>query len=279
MSDEAGNPSSGVATEQPKGEPLAWSMLEPHIPDEYKTSGVWEAVKNKPVQLFKNYVEAQRMVGRSVQIPDKPDDAEGWAKVYKKLGAPEKPDGYEYDTSKWDKDFEFDTESLKRFREKAHSAGLSKKAYSELMDWYMTEVTGKAKVLNDQDATTVAVLETKLKNEYGPNYDYNKGVALKGLHSYVQDAEAVEHLHELMKRSEPIFRAFVKLGQELVEHKRIDGGRFEEFGGIDPKSAKEQINQIRSDRQHPYHNPKDPGWQDAQKKVQDLYKIAYPETR
>lgn len=259
-------------------EPLKWEALEQHIPAEYKDSGMWEAFKSKPEQLFKSYAETKKLVGKSLQIPDNPDDVEGWSKVWSKLGAGEKVEDYAYDREQWKDKFEFDDEALKRFQAKAHELHMPKKQYQAMMDWYLGEVTGKAQVINEQDATQIAVLETKLKNEYGPNYDYNKGVALKGIYEYAQSEEAVEQLGELMKRSEPIFRMFVKLGNELVEHKRIDGIAFKDFSGaIDPATAKDKITAIRSNQQHAYFNPKDPGWAAAQKEMENLYKVAYPE--
>lgn len=274
--------------DEPTGNPGTTSpgaVLEPgtfnwegNIPQEYAGEKCLEPLKGQPFgHLVKGYVEAQKHIGKSVQLPSKDDDTEGWNKVWSRLGAKEKPEDYAYDGSKWEGKFEFDKDAMARFQKQAHEIRMPKPMYDKMMDWYLTEVTGKASAIEDQDRTNVAVLETKMKQEYGPNYEYNKGVALKGLYEYTKDSEAVETLHEVMKRNETVFRAFVKLGQELVEHRKIDGGKYEEFGAIDPTKAESEINATLADRTHAYHNPSNPGYAAAQLKMQELYKIRYPE--
>jgi len=232
MSEEGNPQDSGVALET---QPVDWQS---HIPKEYAKEKLWDPIKGQDLSVvLKGYAESQKRMGNSIPLPNKDDDKEGWDKVYSKLDWPKEAKEYDYDTSKWQDQFEFDQEALDRFKQAAHANRLGKKQYNQMMDWYITEVVGKQKAAMDKDAEQVAILETKLKQEMGPNYEYNKAIALKGLYEYTKDQEAVEMLAEVMKRNETIARAFMKLGQEMVEHRRIEGDRFEQWGAVDPKAA------------------------------------------
>ena len=64
------------------------------IPEEYKEEKALQNFTNMK-DFVKSYVNAQRLVGANkVAIPNKMATEEDWEEVYKKLGRPDKPEGY-----------------------------------------------------------------------------------------------------------------------------------------------------------------------------------------
>ena len=53
-----------------------------------------------PVSLAKSYVHAQRMIGADkIPLPGKSATDDEWRQVYKRLGAPDNPKGYDFKVS------------------------------------------------------------------------------------------------------------------------------------------------------------------------------------
>ena len=64
------------------------------IPDEYKEDKALANFQDMN-QFVKSYLHAQKMVGLDkIPVPNKHATEEDWQEVFKRLGAPEKPDQY-----------------------------------------------------------------------------------------------------------------------------------------------------------------------------------------
>ena len=120
-------------------------------------------------QFVKSYLHAQKMVGLDkIPVPNKYATDEDWQEVYKRLGAPEKPDQYKY---KFAKDQKVDEASLKAFNEVAQKNGLLPKQAENIVKFY-NELSQQA--VNQEASKVDAVRlesETVLKTEYGSEYN------------------------------------------------------------------------------------------------------------
>jgi hypothetical protein len=86
-----GPPGEAPPSTPPEPSPLEWRNL---APDGYRDAEELKRAPDLPTVL-KNYVEAERRVRTSVQVP-KPDAPESvWRAYYKKVGVPDAPDAYE----------------------------------------------------------------------------------------------------------------------------------------------------------------------------------------
>jgi hypothetical protein len=90
----------------------------------------WEAVTD----VFKSYKDLEGFVGQKDKMLTLPDegDAEGWGKVYNKLGRPETPDKYEFTGPEG---VEIDNGVLGEFKKFAHEKGFNGKQFTDTVNF------------------------------------------------------------------------------------------------------------------------------------------------
>jgi len=103
-------------------------------------------------------VAAEKRLGvpanRLLTIPDKPEDAEGWGKIYAAIGRPETIEGYGVELAEGATDA--DKAFIDKFVEKAHAAGASKAVVESAIE-VLNEAVAQA--LKDEEEATKARAE------------------------------------------------------------------------------------------------------------------------
>ena len=136
------------------------------IPESFKEDKSLNNFNNME-DLLKSYKHAQSLVGADkIPVPNKHATEEDWNEVFKRLGAPEKPEDYKYDF----KDQEMDSQQVSEFNKTAHKLGLLPKQAEGLIKYY-NEMNGN-KAASEEDAAAQGQLatETELKKEFGPQF-------------------------------------------------------------------------------------------------------------
>lgn len=245
-----------------------------HIPADLKDKGYWKPLENADLPtVLKGYANAQERLGKSITLPDKPDDTEGWNKIYSRMGRPDAPDKYQYEIPKVE-GLDWGEGAFDDFNKLAHSVGLSNDQVSKIVKWMGEDVQVKVKKQTDDAATASAVTETKLKNEFGKNYEINKALARRAGINYFGE----EITNELLSgMNETVVRGLMKLGSQLAEDKAFGDNPVELQGAISKEDALRKIAEIGSDRKHPYWNSKDPRHSEAQGEFTELHKVAFPD--
>jgi hypothetical protein len=88
---------------------------------------------NNMEDFVKSYLHAQKLVGADkIPVPNKHATDEDWNEVFKRLGAPDTPDGYKYNF----KDQELDQTQVKAFNESCTQLGLLPKQAEGLIKFY-----------------------------------------------------------------------------------------------------------------------------------------------
>lgn len=118
--------------------------------------------------LAKEHVNAQALLGRKGMIlPTEKDPPESWDGVWKAIGRPDKPDGYQF--TKPEGFDGYSDEFAGKFRDAAHKAGLSAKQAAGLHDWWVEGMKGmageSAKAIEARDAEVAATIQ----KEWGSN--------------------------------------------------------------------------------------------------------------
>ena len=208
------------------------------IPDEYKEDKALANFQDMN-QFVKSYLHAQKMVGLDkIPVPNKHATDEDWQEVYKRLGAPEKPDQYKYNFAK---DQKVDEASLKAFNEVAQKNGLLPKQAENIVKFY-NELSQQA-VSQEASKIDAARLEseTVLKTEYGSEYNKRLDQA-KRLASQTLGADFLNNT--ILKNGSKLgdnvslIKAFSNLADKLSEDEIVKGD------GTDYMSFKELQKQI-----------------------------------
>ena len=257
--------------------PIPYTQWSTHIPTELKDKGYWEPVKDQPLAtVLKNYGHAQERMGKSIVLPDKPDDKDGWSKVFDKIGRPAKPEDYEY-TLPEAKDVAWDKGMFTELNKVMHGLGATKDQVKGLVEWFTKDLVTKTEAANGEAKEKAEKVLASIKKDFGSQADVTLAFARRAAELYL-GADVGKDFIDRNMADEKLVRGFVKLGKDLAEDGAFGKKPPELEGAISREAAVMQINEIMSNRAHPYWSTTNsPDQQAALKKVEELHKIAYPE--
>jgi len=225
------------------------------IPEGFKEEKSLDNFNNME-DFVKSYLHAQKLVGADkIPVPNKHATDEDWNEVFKRLGAPETPEDYQYNL----KDVELDQNQVQEFNKTAHQLGLLPKQAEGLIKFY-NEMNGNIAVSEEEAASQAQlVTETELKKEFGPQFakrlDQAKKLAVNSLGSdflentFLKDGSRIGDNIKVIK-------AFSELADKLSEDEIIKGD------GSDYMTAKDiekEINELTQEgsaywsKTHPNH--------------------------
>ena len=243
--------------------------------------------------LAKSYSELESYRGNSIRIPSSEageeqmqeftdkllnvpgvmripaeDDTSAWDNVYQQLGRPSAPDGYKLSEIEG---FAGDPEAEGAFRQLAHESGLTAAQADAIHSWLGTNIaeTEKQAAIANEEAMG------RLKGEWGQAFD----------HKVQQATNAARMMADKVPGISEYFDSMAEKGYDASMIRLMDfvAGLMGESGAVPPASsnaitpseAKEKLNDIRNNPDHPANNELDPGHEDARKQVIALYKAAY----
>lgn len=242
-----GNPGAGKPADE--GKPAS----KVAIPENWKEALDQELLDNPSIKsikdinaLAKSFIHGQKLVGADkIVVPSNLTSDEEWQGIYKKLGMPESPEKYEFNSGEAEKDF------VGKFKTLAVEAGILPKAAEKLFAFFDAE--SKA-VIADGEASSKAQFEETvagLKKEWGQAYDRKLSNAA-GLFNQYADDETKKFMKESGFSNNPaVLKLMSKIADAFGEDKFVAPGGNGQMG-ITPQEASAQIDAIYKDPSHPY---------------------------
>jgi len=235
------------------------------IPESFKEEKSLSNFNNME-DFVKSYLHAQKLIGTDkISIPNKHATEEDWNEVYKKLGAPEKPEDYKYNI----KDQDLDQAQVSEFNKTAHKLGLLPKQAEGLIKFYNEFNNNIAESQEDQAAQSQLVTETELKKEFGPQFakrlDQAKRLAVNSLGSEFLENTFLKDGSRLGDNLS-VIKAFSNLADKLSEDEIVKG---EGSSYLTAKEIEKEINELTQEgssywsKTHPNHS----------KSVQEVFKL------
>lgn len=148
-----------------------------YIPAELKDRSEWNNIKNVE-DLYKNYINAQQTISKSVRMPDATSSEEDIAAFYQKIGKPKDKTEYTFEyTPKQNYVYNKDSFDFSMFQDIADKANLTKDQYQALASAYI-DVNNEQYINYKENLKTTAAqelkeAESKLRNAWGTNYQTN----------------------------------------------------------------------------------------------------------
>ena len=235
------------------------------IPESFKEEKSLSNFNNME-DFVKSYLHAQKLIGTDkISIPNKHATEEDWNEVYKKLGAPEKPEDYKYNI----KDQDLDQTQVSEFNKTAHKLGLLPKQAEGLIKFYNEFNNNIAESQEDQAAQSQLVTETELKKEFGPQFakrlDQAKRLAVNSLGSEFLENTFLKDGSRLGDNLS-VIKAFSNLADKLSEDEIVKG---EGSSYLTANEIEKEINELTQEgssywsKTHPNHS----------KSVQEVFKL------
>lgn len=169
--------------------------------------------------------EAEKYIGapadRLIKLPASAEDEAGWADVFKRLGAPEKPEGYDFSDIKVN-DEPVDPALVQFFRDQAVKLHLPAAAAPALLADYLKHQDGIGAAAAAEKTAKLAEEHKTLEANWGKNMEANKFIARKGAEKLGLDAAAVDALEGVVGYAKTM-EALRKVGEISGEAKFIGG--------------------------------------------------------
>jgi len=193
------------------------------MPEEIKTNPSMEKFAgDSPEILAKSYINLEKMVGRDkIPMPTTPEE---FTSAFRRLGAPETSDGYDFKApDELPPGINYDEEGEKKFKEMAHGLNLTKEQaaglYKQMWDVNITNFNAAQESRNMSQEQAM----TALKHEWGENdFAINLEVASRGLEAvFSEESQAL--IKERLGDAPEIIKDLNKLGMNLIEEGALTG--------------------------------------------------------
>lgn len=247
---DAGNPNPAPNPNPPAPGPLAPAPVKfdwfGALPADYQKEPSLASFKDKDfIEVVKSNISAQKMIGGSVRIPGKDATPEEVSAYWTKLGVPAAPADYKLAAPAMAEGVTIADPELRAFETIAHKLHLNPEQANGLLA-YVGQLTREKSQLFADD---LKAAETKLREEFGPNYERKMAYSKRAIMNLGGEA-VMDKIDASGLGSDPDFIKWVAgVADKLVEHNVIVG----EVDGVFSKGdAQAKIDAINADQKHPY---------------------------
>jgi hypothetical protein len=267
----------GVLPASPSPAPVAFADM---LPEDIRTDPVFRDIKDLE-GLARGYKGQAALIGiprdRVLALPADPSDAEAMGKVYDRLGRPEAPDKYVFQTEGLPEGVTVDDATMDWFRATAHKLGLSQGQAAALFDAWNQHAGSTIAAATQQSAQAHEAAIGALRQEWGAAFDEKLRIAKDALAHYGGPKAA-----EIAERygSDPdLARIFAEVGKVLQEHGMIGRGAPTGQATLSPTEAQQEINARYADPEFTKRlASRDPEIRKAANaELERLFRMAYPE--
>jgi len=167
-------------------------------------------------EVAKSYVELQRKLGSSIQIPKSDADPAEWEKVFSHL-RPESPDKYEVPTEG------FTETAIADIKKAAFESGMTPTQVKNLTSVLSVEQKRQKEASETAIAAEITAATEVLKKEYGSEIEASLGIAKKALEVLFPGASK-KLIGSGIDNNPEFIKGLVTLGKRLGEDSIVSGG-------------------------------------------------------
>jgi hypothetical protein len=248
---------------------------------------------NSPDDYVKSFNEAQGMIRSSIRIPSENASKEDMDAFYEKLqkipgvyrqpnrddpesvaaynamrGVPAEPTGYKFQEIPG---LPTDPRADEAFAEVAHKLEMTPEQANGMRQYLGGNV---AEVAAMQQKSLEDAMNG-LKREWGMAFEQNREQGIRGVAFMDQQIPGFADWIDSGAGADPmVMKLMWKVAELGGEAEGVDIGR--PGGAMTPYEARQQIDEIRNNPDHPWHNEQAPGHSEALEKMNQLYVFANP---
>ncbi len=245
-------PDTTTTTTTTTDAPAAWyAGADAELIGHIQTKGWHDLTPDKAaLAAIQAHREAERYIGapadRLIKLPASSDDAAGWADVFKRLGAPEKAEDYDFSGVKVGEEA-VDPGLVDFFRKEALRLHLPKDVAPELLKNYLDHQNGIGSAAAAEKTAKLAEEHKVLDASWGQNKEANKYLARKGAEALGFDAATVDALESVVGYAK-IMEGLRNVGQLNGEAKFIQGNGLTKDGIMTREQASARVSELKADK-------------------------------
>ncbi|NIO10634.1 MAG: hypothetical protein GTO40_22565 [Deltaproteobacteria bacterium] len=172
-------------------------------------------------------------------------------------------------------------ELIQGYKETCHKTGILPHQAQALLDWFMGENTTQIQTVNEASEEYLRQSDAALRKEWGAAYAEKVALAQTAFDTFSQKMgkDGDEAITQLMEDTglgnHPLMLKFfatigAAIGEDVITGKPM-------AGALTPEQAQAEIAKVYGDKDHAYHKKDHAEHKIAVQKMQDLFKMAYPE--
>jgi hypothetical protein len=209
---------------------------------------------NKAMQ---SYGELETLLGRDkVPIPKDVNDVEGWNRLSKALGVPDKAEGYGLPDAQIPQDLAKMGLTLNKneFAEVMHAHKVPPAAVQGIWKIYQQKsIESYNKAVQEHQKTMTQTINT-LRGEWGDAFEANVELGQMVINKFSADQEMNDYLTAALSKDPRGIKFLAKVGDQFAENK-IGEFQMKRFS-LAPEEALEEVRKIKMDMDGPYMNSK-----------------------
>ena len=238
------------------------------VPEGLRTEPYWGSFKGKTVgDVLRSGLEAHKTVGGSIRIPGEKATEEDWNGFYTRL-RPETGEKYEVKIADDVKPY-FDENKVKTMKDVFWKAGLHPRQVTTIMQAYQDMVGADQKTLQQQLELGRHDNINKIKSKLGAKFDETNVLVNRVAKRFGGEAFS-KMVKDYNLDADPVFfETFASIAAAIHEDTWVNGNPPKFLSAHDANS---RINEIRSDKTHPYHLINHPQHAAAVTEMDELYK-------
>jgi hypothetical protein len=189
-----------------------------------------------------------------VPLPKDDKDIAGIQAFNKAMGIPDTAEGYGLKDAVLPDNMKNLSFDKKTFAETVHKFGLTPKQANGLWQAYTEMSMGAYNKYVTENNAQLAQLVNGLKQEWGDAYDTNVELGQMVINKFSDSEDAANYITASLLKNPQGAKFLAKIGSQFAENK-IGDFKYQRFS-FTPEQAKQEIDKIMNDPQHPYLNPK-----------------------
>jgi len=199
-----------------------------------------------PASVVDSYKGLEKLLGapkdRLLKLPEK-EDASEWGDIYNKLGRPQTPKDYKFETVEG-----VDPKLGEWAKENFHKLGLSQKQGEALLKSYKELETVETTSQLEQKQYAIKNDMESLKKEWGAAFEQNSMIVDKAAQQFGFDEEKLVKLREVFGAKEGM-KSLHDLGKRIGESSFVGPNSPTGFGNVmTPEQARFEIKELMSDK-------------------------------
>ena len=209
---------------------------------------------NKAMQ---SYGELEKLLGHEkVPIPKDVNDVEGWNRLSKALGVPDKAEGYGLADASIPKDLADMGLTLNKneFAEVMHAHKVPPATVKGIWDIYQKKAISAYQNAMQEQQKSLTTTINALRGEWGDAYDTNIELGQMVINKFSVDQGMNDYLTAVLSKDPRGIKFLAKIGDQFAENK-VGEFQMKRFT-LAPEQAMEEISNLKKDLDGPYHNMK-----------------------
>lgn len=209
------------------------------------------------VKLAESYGTLEKLVGHDkVPIPKDVNDVEGWNRLSKALGVPDKAEGYGLPDAQIPQDLSKMGLVLNKneFAEVMHAHKVPPSAVQGIWKIYQQKtIESYTKALQEHQKTLTTTINT-LRGEWGDAFETNVELGQMVINKFSDSQEMNDYLTASLSKDPKGIKFLAKIGGQFAENK-IGEFQMKRFS-LTPEQAMEEVDKLKMDLDGPYMNSK-----------------------